>query len=57
MLDYQGPAYAHLYLQRMEQVLAAERAADPSGARGFATTREMARWRFTMRGSSRIPGT
>ncbi len=44
MLDYQGPAYARLYVQRLEQVLAAERAADPSGARGFATTSEMARW-------------
>ncbi len=44
MLDYQGPAYARLYLERLEQVLAAERAADPSGAQGFATTRETARW-------------
>jgi indolepyruvate ferredoxin oxidoreductase beta subunit len=44
MLDYQGPAYAQLYLLRLEQVLAAERAIDPSGAQGFATTREMARW-------------
>jgi indolepyruvate ferredoxin oxidoreductase beta subunit len=44
MLDYQGPAYAQLYLRRLEQVLAAERAIDPSGAQGFATTREMARW-------------
>jgi indolepyruvate ferredoxin oxidoreductase beta subunit len=44
MLDYQGAEYARLYVQRLEQVLAAERAADPSGAQGFATTREMARW-------------
>jgi indolepyruvate ferredoxin oxidoreductase beta subunit len=44
VLDYQGPAYARLYIERLEQVLAAERAADPSGAQGFATTREMARW-------------
>jgi indolepyruvate ferredoxin oxidoreductase beta subunit len=44
MLDYQGPAYAQLYVQRLAQVLAAERAADPAGAQGFATTREMARW-------------
>ncbi|MDB5941539.1 MAG: putative indolepyruvate oxidoreductase subunit [Ramlibacter sp.] len=44
MLDYQGPAYAQLYVRRLEQVLAAERAIDPSGAQGFATTREMARW-------------
>jgi indolepyruvate ferredoxin oxidoreductase, beta subunit len=44
MLEYQGPAYARLYLDRMQQVLAAERAADPTGAQGFETTREMARW-------------
>ena len=44
MLDYQGPAYAQLYLQRLGQVLAAERLADPPGTHGFATTREMARW-------------
>jgi len=44
MLEYQGPAYAHLYLQRLQRVLEAERAADPTGAHAFATTREMARW-------------
>ena len=44
MLEYQGAAYAELYLQRLRDVLAAERAADPEGAHGFATTREMARW-------------
>jgi indolepyruvate ferredoxin oxidoreductase beta subunit len=44
MLDYQGPDYARLYVQRLAQVLAAERAADPAGAQGFATTREMVRW-------------
>jgi indolepyruvate ferredoxin oxidoreductase beta subunit len=44
MLEYQGQAYAHLYLQRLRDVLASERAGDPSGAHGFATTREMARW-------------
>jgi indolepyruvate ferredoxin oxidoreductase, beta subunit len=44
MLDYQGRAYAELYLQRMRQVLDAERAADPTGSHAFATTREMARW-------------
>jgi indolepyruvate ferredoxin oxidoreductase beta subunit len=44
MLDFQGAAYAQLYVRRLGQVLAAERAADPSGAQGFATTREMARW-------------
>ncbi len=44
MLEYQGPAYANLYLQRLQHVLHAERAADPAGIRNFATTREMARW-------------
>jgi indolepyruvate ferredoxin oxidoreductase beta subunit len=44
MLEYQGEAYARLYIQRLSQVLAAERVADPAGAHGFATTREMARW-------------
>jgi indolepyruvate ferredoxin oxidoreductase beta subunit len=33
-----------LYLDRLQQVLAAERAADAPGARQFAITREMARW-------------
>ena len=44
MLEYQGPDYAALYLQRLQRVLDAERAADPSAAHNFATTREMARW-------------
>ncbi len=44
LLDYQGPAYAALYVQRLQQVLAAEKAADPSAAHAFATTTEMARW-------------
>ncbi len=44
MLDYQGPAYARLYVQRLQQVLQAEQATDPSGAQGFAITIEMARW-------------
>jgi indolepyruvate ferredoxin oxidoreductase, beta subunit len=44
MLEYQGASYAELYLQRLRDVLAAERAADPLGAHSFATTREMARW-------------
>ena len=44
MLDYQGPGYADLYLQRLERVLAAERSVDPAAARHYATTREMARW-------------
>ena len=44
LVDYQGKAYADLYIQRLQAVLAAERAADPHGMHGFATTREMARW-------------
>lgn len=44
LLDYQGPAYAQLYVERLTQVLDAERHADPAGAQGFAITREMARW-------------
>jgi indolepyruvate ferredoxin oxidoreductase, beta subunit len=44
MLEYQGPAYARLYLDRLRQVLDAERAVDPSGAHQLKTTREMARW-------------
>jgi len=44
MLEYQGQAYADLYVQRLQQVLAAERQADPAAAHGYATTREMARW-------------
>ena len=42
--EYQDHAYAQLYLQRLQAVLAAEREADPAGAQGFATTREAARW-------------
>ena len=44
LVDYQDDAYAALYLERLQQVLAAERASDPAGANGFAVTREMARW-------------
>lgn len=44
LLDYQGQAYADLYVERLQSVLAAERAADPQAARNFATTTEMARW-------------
>ncbi len=44
LADYQDPAYAALYAQRLARVLEAERAADPAGANGFATTTEMARW-------------
>ncbi|MDB5874434.1 MAG: indolepyruvate ferredoxin oxidoreductase beta subunit-like protein [Ramlibacter sp.] len=44
MLEYQGQAYADLYLRRLQKVLDAERAADPARAHDFSTTREMARW-------------
>ncbi|RZL91281.1 MAG: indolepyruvate oxidoreductase subunit beta family protein [Variovorax sp.] len=44
LVDYQDQTYATLYLDRLQQVLAAERQADPAGANGFAVTREMARW-------------
>jgi indolepyruvate ferredoxin oxidoreductase beta subunit len=44
LLDYQDRAYADLYAKRLQLVLDAERNADPAGAQGFATTREMARW-------------
>jgi indolepyruvate ferredoxin oxidoreductase beta subunit len=42
--EYQNVAYARLYLQRLQQVLQAERASDPQGTHGWALTREMARW-------------
>jgi indolepyruvate ferredoxin oxidoreductase beta subunit len=44
LVDYQDKAYAELYAQRLQQVLAAEREADPAAARRFAVTKEMARW-------------
>ena len=44
MLEYQGNAYATLYVDRLKRVLAAEHQIDPAGANDFATTREMARW-------------
>lgn len=44
LIDYQGQAYADLYAQRLQSVLAAEREADPQTQHGHATTREMARW-------------
>jgi indolepyruvate ferredoxin oxidoreductase beta subunit len=44
MLEYQGAAYAQLYVERLTQVLQAEQATDPSATNQFATTREMARW-------------
>jgi indolepyruvate ferredoxin oxidoreductase, beta subunit len=44
MIEYQGHAYADLYLQRVKMVLAAERQGDPDGHHDFAITRETARW-------------
>ncbi len=44
MVEYQGVDYASRYIDRLKLVLAAERLADPAGANGFATTREMVRW-------------
>jgi len=44
LVDYQDADYAALYVQRLQQVLDAERAADPAAAHAFDTTREMARW-------------
>ena len=44
MREYQGADYAQRYVQRLETVLAAERAADPHNLHGHAITREMARW-------------
>jgi indolepyruvate ferredoxin oxidoreductase beta subunit len=42
--EYQNAAYGLRYLERLQRVLAAERAGDPAGVQGFATTREAARW-------------
>lgn len=42
--EYQGQAYADLYLRRLKEVLAAERLSDLAAERAFATTRETARW-------------
>ncbi len=44
LVEYQGAAYAQRYVERLQQVLQAERASDPAGAHGHAVTREMARW-------------
>jgi indolepyruvate ferredoxin oxidoreductase, beta subunit len=44
LVEYQDAAYAERYAERLARVLAAERQADPAGAHGFATTREMTRW-------------
>ena len=44
LAEYQNAAYAQRYLDRLQQVLQAERQSDPQGAHGWAVTREMARW-------------
>jgi indolepyruvate ferredoxin oxidoreductase beta subunit len=44
LVEYQGKAYADVYVKRLQSVLAAERAADPQAVHGYATTKEMARW-------------
>jgi len=44
VLEYQDASYARLYAQRLQQVLDAERQADPAAANGYAITIEMARW-------------
>jgi indolepyruvate ferredoxin oxidoreductase beta subunit len=44
VLEYQDADYARLYAQRLQQVLDAERRADPAAAHGYAVTRETARW-------------
>ncbi len=42
--DYQDNAYGRQYVERVQRVLDAERAADPEGTQGFAASREAARW-------------
>lgn len=42
--QYQDGAYVELYVERLARVLQAESASDGGADRGFATTREMARW-------------
>jgi indolepyruvate ferredoxin oxidoreductase beta subunit len=44
MLEFQDKEYADMYRARIERVLDAERRIDPSGAHGFALTRETARF-------------
>jgi indolepyruvate ferredoxin oxidoreductase beta subunit len=44
LVAYQDAAYAQRYVERLERVLVAERAADPGAANGFVITRETARW-------------
>jgi indolepyruvate ferredoxin oxidoreductase, beta subunit len=44
VLEYQDTAYAQLYVQRLQQVLATECQTDPAAAHGYAITKESARW-------------
>ena len=44
VLEYQDRDYAELYASRMKRVFEAERAGDPSGEGGYATTSETARF-------------
>jgi indolepyruvate ferredoxin oxidoreductase, beta subunit len=44
MEEYQGAAYASLYLQRLQRVLDAENTKDASAVQGHAITTETARW-------------
>lgn len=44
LCEYQNTAYARRYIERLQAVLEAERQSDPQGRRGWAVTREMARW-------------
>ncbi len=44
LVDYQDRGYAELYVRRLERIVAAERAGDPSAANGHATTRAAARY-------------
>ena len=44
LCDYQNPAYASLYLQRLQRVVALETAADPEKRHGHAASRDTARW-------------
>jgi indolepyruvate ferredoxin oxidoreductase, beta subunit len=43
VVEYQDRAYAELYLERIERVVTAERAADPGAVHAWQTTRETAR--------------
>ena len=44
LVEFQDRAYADLYLERVQQILAAERVADPQAVHGYALTRETARF-------------